>query len=494
MKTRALFSCLAVFAFYCLDAMGAAQATDPSVYQVITIAENYGHNAVNIVVTGDGMNTDADKAKLVALATSWYAAITDDRFLPGYKDMINMYVLWVPSVDEGISITGLPNPVTWVGADPVCSKNTVYGAYSDQVADVQIGNQRTAWLNAVVPWRSEIVYVCNTDLNNMITVSAGYAYLGQGIVVLDSNTGRALDASSYPRSGTTDGLFIHETGHALANLADEYSIQQFYSAPNAVSAATAGVPSTKSALPWGVWISSTAVQLDTFNGWDGSGYIYTPTERDSYDPGVLRASNINPPLIGAFLKNSEGTSNWYKPYRFSLWNVSGQGIGDPWWYDVGSVHLEAYIVGLHAKTGGLVNTSPANSATLTTTTVFRASLRNNPTLSIGWTLDGVNVAPAADGSVTVDPATLSPGTHYVKVTAVDTTPKVRAAYIANMTDSVQWSIHASSSSSSSSSGGVSGSSSGGGGGGGATSDFFIAGLVAIFGIRSLAFPKGKLSR
>lgn len=430
MKTNSFLSFLALLGLSCLNVFGVAQATDPTSYQLITIAENYGHDAVNVVVTGDGMNTDTEKANLVALATRWYAAMTDDRFLPGYKDMVNMYVLWVPSIDQGISITAQP-----AGAvNPVVSKNTIYGAYSDQATSMQIGNQRVAWLNTVVPWRSDIVYVCNTDLTSPRSILGNaYSYLGGGITVLGSDV-----------YATTDGVFVHETGHGLCNLGDEYiypaSVPAF-AAPNSVSAAIVGVPNTKSALPWGALITSATVQLDTFNGWNGTGVTYDPTARDTYDLGLLQSTNTAMPLIGAYVGAMH--LDWYKPYRHSLWNISSLGQGDKWWYEVGSVHIEAFIVSLHAKASSLVNVSPSNSSTLTTTTVFRASLRNNPTLTIGWTLDGVSVAPAADGSVTIDPATLSPGIHYVKVTSIDTTTKVRGAYVANMTHSVQWSVQSS---------------------------------------------------
>lgn len=448
--------------------------TNAGLAVMIPIGESHDTGALNVVITGDGFqDTAADKQLLVDRATRWYAAMVHDGFLANYKAMVNFWVLWIPSVDSGVTITGTLNSAGGYYDNVV--KNTAYSMSYDQAGSLIVGNYFTAWLDANYPWRDVTVYV---------TKSAGPVKEGFVYAWGEFNN-RRMVFSLESETSSNEYRFIKTLAGSLAGLASESNrwsglvTADDLNAPNISSTST---PADKTTLKWGEWITG-AVQLDTYQTINGI------TSVDFVEGGINSYDMITHPLpiLGSFDLNhvywpvtqTVPVITTVKPYRFSLMSLNP--IYNFWYLNIGVVHTEAFIRSIYRLSDAIASNSPADTtAAILTKTDVSITPRAISTLKVRWYIDSVEQVGSVANTFTIDPATLAAGTHKLKAQVYDLTTQVRASYLADLVSSREWTV-----------GQVvvvippvvtppaTTPASGGGGGGGAMSDWFLAALVAM---------------
>lgn len=167
-----------------------------------------GETGVNIAIAGDGYQA-SQQSTFVALATQVANHFTSFYPFNMFKDFINVYAIQVESVDSGISDNS---------AVPVINKNTFFNSR-------WVINSNNAWglsmnystmttiRNANIPEGS----VSGVVLANSTRPAATASYSNGSA----SGTNCVVGTASVSRAGNTT---IHEVGHALASLGDEYNI------------------------------------------------------------------------------------------------------------------------------------------------------------------------------------------------------------------------------------------------------------------------------
>lgn len=167
-----------------------------------------GETGVNIAIAGDGYQA-SQQSTFVALATQVANHFTSFYPFNMFKDFINVYAIQVESVDSGISDNS---------AVPVINKNTFFSSRwainSNQAWGLSMNySTMTTVRNANIPEGS----VSGVVLANSTRPAATPSYSNGSA----SGTNCVVGTASVSRAGNTT---IHEVGHALASLGDEYNI------------------------------------------------------------------------------------------------------------------------------------------------------------------------------------------------------------------------------------------------------------------------------
>lgn len=167
-----------------------------------------GETGINIGIAGDGYQA-SQQATFVTMATDVANHFTSFYPFNMFKDYINVYAIQVESVDSGISDES---------AVPIITKNTFFNSRwtinSNQAWGLRMDySTMTTVRNANIPGGS----VSGVVLVNSTRPAATPSYSNGSA----SGTNCVVGTASVSRAGNTT---IHELGHALASLGDEYSI------------------------------------------------------------------------------------------------------------------------------------------------------------------------------------------------------------------------------------------------------------------------------
>jgi len=233
------------------------------------------------------------------------------------------------------------------------------------------------------------------DRDYVIAVANSTKYGGAGYSSSDLATVSGGNSSA-------SEVMIHEMGHALGNLADEYT----YGGPTTWSGGEPGSRNlstlTSAAMAaagtkWAEWLGQ------SFPGFDGLHSTYEGGGYSSF--GIYRPSN----------------------------NSLMRSLGRPF----NMVGVEAIILALYSDVDPIDDSSPTNTTYDGSETLFVTPLAPGGTpLSVQWSLDGTALTGATGLTLSLASLNLSQGLHTVSVTVVDDTAWVRdeAARAALMTD------------------------------------------------------------
>lgn len=342
------------------------------IFNVDTVAYNGNpNNRINLVIMGDGytsgeMSTFRSDAQLVA---NYFFSVPPFSL---YPDFFNVFAIEVVSNESGndhpetaIDCPGASQPVTAV--DNYLGTTFDYSGIHRCIYSSQ-GSLVYSIANDNVP-----LY----DYVNVIVNTSYYGGCAGGIAYTSMN-------SSSPE------VFVHEFGHMFGDLSDEYENSDPCTAGSTqyINVTQVTNPAT---IVWKNWLTTAPM----------------PTP-----------AGTNCSLIGAYEGAEYCTTNWYRPKC----NCKMRSLNQPFC----EVCFEQLIYKISTMVNYIQSFIPSNSLTLplckNATMAFSADVLNstNNTVRSQWLVDNV-VVVNNNVNFTLDPSTLSLGTHQVKLITSDTT-------------------------------------------------------------------------
>ncbi len=184
---------------------------------------------VHVVVLGDGYSLD-QRRTFIADVETLVATLAGDPYVSDHLGMMNVHALWAESVDSGVDDN-----------EQTDTRDTAFDSHFNCAGVARlICADRLAVFEAAVadyPDVDQIVLLINDAR------FGGSAHAGEGIAIA---------------SRVSPGLALHEMGHSLAGLADEYvdaGLQDLVAAqPGTPAASAANIADDPAAPPWEHWL------------------------------------------------------------------------------------------------------------------------------------------------------------------------------------------------------------------------------------------------
>ncbi len=308
-----------------------------------TLAGRRTGPGVNIVILGDGYRSE-QRALFETDAEAVLETLEADPYVSDHLGLINLHAVWRESADSGADDDDFSDV-----------RDTAFDArYNCNGVERLICANRLAVFEAAV---SEYADVDEIVLLVNDARFGGSAHAGDGI---------AISSSAVP------GLAIHEMGHSLASLGDEYVDESFADSiepGNPISPdLRANIASDPASPPWQHWLSAG----------DVPGIDRDPSS--PFEPGVFEGANYV--AVGQ-----------YRPTLISRM----RNVLEPF----GPVNGEAWVLALYAKARPILGFQPValefdlslgQLAEFSVTPWFDASMQR-----IEWQLDGNPLSEAITG-------------------------------------------------------------------------------------------------
>ncbi|MER5812907.1 M64 family metallopeptidase [Streptomyces sp. NPDC002033] len=372
---------------------GAARAADGRVTKMID--NGPVGDRLDVVVIGDGY-TDGELGRFHDDARAKWAEVTAVEPYATYRDLFNVWTVDAVSAESGIS--GDPGPDT--------VRDTALGSYF--------------WCESIerllcVDQPAVDAYVARAPAADLVIVLANSAKYGGAGYNEPSATlgyeGISTASARHPKSGQ---VAVHETGHSLGKLADEYFYPgvpgyEKYTGPEPAEANTSTLDAAALAgqrAKWYRWLGEESPDGGPVGAYEGGGYYVTGLYRPT-DSSIMR-------VLG-------------KP--FSLPGVEAM---------IGGFHRHANLVTPLTPTDRTLRLWHTAKAA-----VPRLAAPDGRQLTVRWYLDGRELKRFA-GRTEVRVAELwllDPRTHRLSVTAEDRTPAVRDPAVARtLTSTATWNV------------------------------------------------------
>ncbi|MFD9487648.1 M64 family metallopeptidase [Streptomyces sp. NPDC059991] len=374
---------------------GRAADADGDVSEIV--GNGPSADRLDVVIVGDGYTVD-QLAKFHADAKEKWGEVTGVEPYTTYQNLFNVWTVDAVSAQSGVS------------GDPAQGdvKNTALGAYfwCDGIERLLCVDQdKVDSYVAKAPQADLVIVLANSTKYG----GAGYNEPSQKLGYEGISTASAGNAKS-------GQVAIHETGHSLGKLADEYFYPgtpgyEHYSGPEAAESNISVLSADRMAAQrtkWYRWLGETSPDGGTVGAYEGGGYYVTGLFRPT-DNSIMR-------ILG-------------KPF-----SLPGR---------------EAMIAGFyrHASiaTAAVPNAQTLRAHDRARVTVPRLVGADVRQPRIRWYLDGRELTRFEGRTwVGVAQAVISPWdrrTHQLKVTVTDPTKSVRDPRIAaGLSDSVTWSV------------------------------------------------------
>ena len=344
-------------------------------------------NRYNIVVLSEGY-TSSQLSQFRIDATNAINALFTSQPYQEYQPYFNAYAIAVASTNSGSDHPAWP-----------LYKNTyfnsTYDASSDLIITIPAGSQGQGKVDALLQ-----TFVPDYNLSILLV---------NDITPGGSDGGSKTAISSI--SGLS-GILVHETGHVVAGLGDEYTV------------ANPGYPNTeepnttretnRTKIKWNVWISTN-----------------TPVPT----PPVSQFDSV----VGLFQGAHYHTNGWYRPKL----NCTMQ---SPGYQEFCEVCQEATVLAFYRKVRPIDAFSPQSkslSVTNTASLTFNLSLLQPAThsLNIRWFTNGIALPDATNQTLTCWPKDLKTGSNWVSVVTQDNTALVRNDPTNLLAQTVGWSVN-----------------------------------------------------
>ncbi|MFI9305177.1 M64 family metallopeptidase [Streptomyces triculaminicus] len=236
---------------------------------------------LDVVFIGDGYTATQQDAFHAAVRTKW-AKMSAVEPYASYRGLFNVWAVDAVSHDSGVS----GDPVQGVTKDTALRS----GFFCDGVERLLcVDTARVESYAAKAPAADLVVVLSNSTKYG----GAGY----NDVVSQVGYDGVATASSDHEKS---DQVAVHETGHSLGKLADEYQYDEYgtYTGPEPADVNTSTFDSgrmTGERAKWYRWIGRTSPDGGTVGTYEGGGYyprgLYRPTE-DSIMRSLGREFNL----------------------------------------------------------------------------------------------------------------------------------------------------------------------------------------------------------
>ncbi|MEU7135592.1 M64 family metallopeptidase [Streptomyces sp. NPDC046261] len=238
-------------------------------------------NKLDVVFIGDGYTASEQDAFHAAVRTKWERMSAVEPYA-SYRKLFNVWAVDAVSRDSGVS--GDP--------DPGVKKNTALGSafYCDGIERLLcVDTAKVESYAAKAP---------AADLVVVLSHSAKYGGAGYNDVVSPLGYDGIATASS--DNDRSDQILVHETGHSLGKLADEYQYDEYgpYTGPEPADVNTSTLTADRMSAQrakWYRWIGRTSPDGGTVGSYEGGGYhpkgLFRPTP-DSLMRSLGREFNL----------------------------------------------------------------------------------------------------------------------------------------------------------------------------------------------------------
>ena len=349
-------------------------------------------NRLNIVFLSEGYTTNQLAQFLVAATNAANILVTNQPFAE-YRPYFNAYVIAVPSVESG---SDHPND----GLFKKTYFNSTYG-YSDYIMSIPPDDFDVNYNNG----QGKVDALLNTYMP-----SCDLAVL----LVNDSRIGGPDGGGKVAIAAVSSSLgdiLLHECGHVVANLGDEYATP-YPGFPDTEEPNTTR-ETNRTAIKWNAWISTNTP---------------LPTPPTSQYAGV----------VGLFEGAHYHATGWYRP-RLTCRMAS------PFTGFFCEVCSEALVLSLYRQVRPIDFFTPAGTNLFVTTTQplnFALTVLQPAAhaLSIKWLVNGTEIAGATNSVLTVLPAALGNATNTVMGRVSDLTPLVRTDTSNLLSQTLTWTV------------------------------------------------------
>ena len=331
---------------------------------------------INLVILSDGYQQN-ELPKFVTDAESFSTAFFAESPYKEYKDYFNVFIIKVPSKESGASHPGTATDVTEPD-HPVKHVDNYFGSTFDyyNIHRLLVPTKGAAISN---------VLATNFPAYDQVLILTNSPYYG--------GSGGAYATASLHSSANE--IAIHEIGHSLVRLKDEYYAGDGY--------ASEGINMTQETNP-------SAVRWANWNNSNG---------------------------VGVHQHCCSGNSaSWYRPHQ----NCKMRYLGHPFC----SVCIEGSIERIHTLVSPVDGHTPNNTplvADFSPTRLELELIKPSPnTLKVDWTLNGSPLTGSVD-FVSVSANTINKGTNTVTAVVQDATQLLRVnGHETNHAYSVSWTI------------------------------------------------------
>ncbi len=359
---------------------------------LLTLLTNgFGSNRLNVVFLSEGYQTN----QLGQFLTDATNALNSLLTLPPYQEYsnyFNAFALKVASTNSGSDHVGSPVNTYF---NSTYDLNDVLITIPPNFADANASHGQGK-VDALLQ-----TYQPNCQLSVLLVND----------VVPGGSDGVGKTAIAARASGSFMYL-VHETGHVLANLADEYTQTNTSGFPN-IEEANTTQQTNVSLIKWRNWIDTNATPIPT-----------PPTSQFQYATGLFQGAQYH-------------TAGWYRPQL----NCTMGSYGSPFC----AVCSEALVLAIYQHVRPVDNFAPVStnfSVTTSSPLTFNLSLLQPSTHSLGvqWFTNGVAVTGATSPTLTLLPAFLGNKTNAVSATVRDATPLVRTDPTNFLSQTVTWTV------------------------------------------------------
>lgn len=377
-RNRFVISLLALILF-CLQIQKAH--TQGTIEQIFTSGAT--DKRINLVFLSEGY-TDSQLPRYIINAKNMWSSLRSTQPFSDYRNFFNVYAISIASQESGSD-----HPSSNIYRDTYFNSSFDWGGIARLIGINQIGEQRAHdLLINLMPEYDHAILIVNDSM-----------YGGAG--------GQIALTSIHPASPQ---VVIHEFGHSMAYLADEYS--DAIPNPPSIEKPNVTTETRRDFIKWRIWIDhQTPIPTPQTNQFNG--------------------------VIGLFEGANYRTTGWYRPKL----SCKMRSLGSPFC----DVCVETIIKSIYSLIQPIESYQPQN-ATLTirdTSVLFITTelmnLLNNSYL-VEWFVDGKRAITSNPDTLILDAKKLSEGIHKVEVDVADTTSLVRNDPLSLLKEYLRWDV------------------------------------------------------
>jgi hypothetical protein len=332
---------------------------------VVSLTDSQSTNRVNLVIVGDGYQA-AQLGLYAAHSQTTVSQLFNTEPFKTYVSVFNVFRVDVVSIDSGVD----NDPVQGVLRNTALDMSFWCDGI-ERLLCVNVGKAYVQANSAPLP-PDQVLAVANSSKYG------GAGYTGSNLATV---SGGDLSASE---------IAIHEFGHSLGDLADEYD----YGGPTTY---VGGEPPASN-----VSIHNAAALAAQQRKW----FRWLGVNNPAFDGLVSAYQGANYSVLGIYRpSNNSKMRELYRPFNLPS--------------------AEAIIVAIYKKVKPIESSTPTTTVT-GTPVIFVSPIQpiNNP-LAIQWSLDGSPIPGAVEPTLDLGSLQASVGVHTVSVTVVDNTFMVR---------------------------------------------------------------------
>ena len=344
-----------------------------------------GHSSkrINLVFLSEGY-TKSQLPRFLDDAGNMLSSILSTEPYAEYKNYFNAFAISIASKESGSD-----HPSTGIYRDTYFQSTFEAGGIARLIGITGTGYQRA----------NELLMNLKPEYDHAIMIVNDSVYGGSG--------GTIALTSIHPASSK---VVIHEFGHSMAFLADEYS--DAIPNPPSIEKPNVTTETRRDFIKWKIWIDASTP---------------TPTPQDNPYRNV----------VGLFEGANYRATGWYRPKYTCIM----RSLGSPFC----EVCSEAIVLSLYERIRPIESFDPmTGSVEIRDTSSHDLTVRlmkpATHLLSTEWFLNGQRRSTLAPDTLRIDSRTLSDGLHAADVKVIDTTSLVRNDPLKLLQQNLRWDV------------------------------------------------------